>query len=96
MIIVSQDKKSIYNFDNAKSIDILDNGVFITDDILADEGTLIGEYETEERADEVKKDIVKCYANTEQYKCLCNINNIQTETLNDLLENAFIYGMPES
>lgn len=96
MIIVSQDKKSIYNFDNAKSIDILDNGVYITDDILADEGTLIGVYETEERADEVKKDIVKCYANTEQYKCLCNINNIQTETLNDLLENAFIYGMPES
>lgn len=96
MIIVSQDKKSIYNFDNAKSIDILENEIYITDNILADEGTLIGVYETEERADEVKKDIVKCYANTEQYKCLCNINNIQTETLNDLLENAFIYGMPES
>ena len=96
MIIVSQDKKSIYNFDNAKSIDILENEIYITDNILADEGTLIGVYETEERADEVKKDIVKCYANTEQYKCLCNINNIQTENLNDLLENAFIYGMPES
>lgn len=96
MIIVSQDKKSIYNFDNAKSIDILENEIYITDNILADEGVLIGVYETEERADEVKKDIVKCYANTEQYKCLCNINNIQTETLNDLLENAFIYGMPES
>lgn len=96
MIIVSQDKKSIYIFDNVKRINTLENEIYITDNILADEGVLIGVYETEERADEVKKDIVKCYANTEQYKCLCNINNIQTETLNDLLENAFIYGMPES
>ena len=59
MIIISQDKKSVYNFDNAKSIDILDNGVFITDDILADEGTLIGEYETEERAQEVLEEIIE-------------------------------------
>lgn len=59
MIIVSQDKKSIYNFDNAKSIDILDNGIYITDNILADEGTLIGVYETEERANEVLEEIIR-------------------------------------
>ena len=57
MIIVSQDKKSIYNFDNAKSIDILENEIYITDNILADEGTLIGVYETEERADEVLEEL---------------------------------------
>ena len=59
MIIVSQDKKSIYNFDNAKSIDILENEIYITDNILADEGTLIGVYETEERAQEVLEEIIK-------------------------------------
>ena len=59
MIIVSQDKKSIYNFDNAKSIDILENEIYITDNILADEGTLIGVYETEERADEVLEEIIE-------------------------------------
>ena len=59
MIIVSQDKNSIYNFDNAKSIDILENEIYITDNILADEGTLIGEYETEERAQEVLEEIIE-------------------------------------
>ena len=33
MIIVSQDKKSIYNFDNIKSIDIVENEIYITDDM---------------------------------------------------------------
>lgn len=59
MIIVSQDKKSIYNFDNAKSIDILENEIYITDNILADEGVLIGVYETEERAQEVLEEIIE-------------------------------------
>ena len=46
MIIVSQDRKSIYNFDNVKSIDILGNEIYITDDILADEGACIAKYMT--------------------------------------------------
>lgn len=61
MIIVSQDKKSIYNFDNIKSIDIVENEIYITDDILMDEGAKIGEYETEERAKEVLQEIIKAY-----------------------------------
>lgn len=57
MIIVSQNKNSIYNFENVKSIDIIGNEIFITDDILADIGTLIAEYKTQERAKEVLQDI---------------------------------------
>lgn len=61
MIIVSQDKNSIYNFSNAKSIDVVKNKVYITDDILSDKGTFIGTYETEKRAKEVLEEIVKKY-----------------------------------
>lgn len=59
MIIVSQDKKSIYNFDNIKSIDIVENEIYITDDILMDEGARIGEYATEERAKKVLEEIIE-------------------------------------
>lgn len=61
MIIVSQDRKSIYNFENIKSIDIVDNEIYLTDDILADRGTRIGQYETEERAKEVLQEILERY-----------------------------------
>ena len=63
MIIVSQDKKSIYNFDNIKSIDILDNEIYIADDILADEGACIGMYNTEERAQKVLEEIIESLQN---------------------------------
>lgn len=59
MIIVSQDKKSIYNFENIKSIDIVKNEIYITDDILADEGALIGKYKTKERTKEVLEEIIE-------------------------------------
>lgn len=68
MIIVSQDKKSIYNFDNIKSIDIVENEIYITDDILMDEGAKIGEYETEERAKEVLEEISERLENWENLK----------------------------
>lgn len=99
MIIVSQDKKSIYNFDNIKSIDIVKNGIYITDDILMDEGAEIGEYATEERAKKILEEVIKCYANTEQYKCLSSMPNCATEekvnVLNELAENSFVYEMPK-
>ncbi len=61
MIIVSQDKKNIYNFDNVKSIDIVGNEIYISDDILSDMGTRIANYKTEERAKEVLQEIIKVY-----------------------------------
>lgn len=82
MIIVSQDKKSIYNFDNIKSVDIVENEVYITDDILMDEGARIGEYETEKRAKEVLEEIIVRYQNgnaTSNYGGYGYISNIVYE-----------------
>lgn len=61
MVIVNQEKSGIYNFDNIKSIDVVENEVNITDDILSNKGMVIGTYETEERAKEVLQEIVGKY-----------------------------------
>ena len=61
MLIVSQDKISIYNFDNIKSIDVIEKEIYITDNILAGAGACIGEYETEERTKEILQEIVTAY-----------------------------------
>ena len=61
MIIVSQDKDIIVNFDRVTSIWIDDNVLNKTNatfDIVADEGT-IGTYKTEERAKEVLEEIMQ-------------------------------------
>ena len=46
-----------------------------------------------------KEEIEKCYANTEQYKCLSNMPNCDSKekvkVLNELAENAFVYEMPK-
>ncbi len=76
MIIVSQNKKNIYNFDNVKSIDILSNEIYISDDILSDMGTCIAHYETEERAKEVLQEIIKKYRDV---TVVCDINNNKYE-----------------
>lgn len=91
MIIVSQDAKSIYNFDNIKSIDILKNEIYITDDILADEGALIGRYKTKERAKEVLEEITENYATSIDY--MYN----QTLLIRELEEykESLIYRMPK-
>ena len=63
MIIVSQDKKAIYNFDNISSIQIEEcNGTYnlIVYDQINDRDSL-GTYETEERAKEVLQEIIKIY-----------------------------------
>lgn len=73
MIILSQDKKILMNFDNLTQI-------YITQDEEEDEdeyfvrcetvGTLyetLGMYKTEERAKEVLNDILECYENLKYY-----------------------------
>ena len=89
MIIVSQDKKSIYNFDNIKSIDIVKNEIYITDDILINEGARIGEYDTEERAKEVLQEIIN-------YASVSKINdNYQVADLRLKLAKMCRYEMPK-
>ena len=63
MIIVSQDKKVIYNFDNISSIQIEEcNGTYnlIVYDQINDRDSL-GEYKSKERAREVLQEIIKIY-----------------------------------
>lgn len=64
MIIVSQDKMEIFNFDRIKNIWIDDNVLDKTDtefEICAD-GETLGYYDTEERAKEVLQEIVGKYS----------------------------------
>lgn len=99
MIIVNQAKDMIVNFNNVESIDIvvdLDGTGKLPHEIYYETNSKrekLGTYSTEERAKEVLKEIVQCYANTEQYKCLAN--TVDAECLNDLAENTFVYAMPE-
>ena len=63
MIIVSQDKKAIYNFDNISSIQIEEcNGTYnlIVYDQINDRDSL-GEYKSKERAREVLGEIIEAY-----------------------------------
>ena len=91
MIIVSQNKKSFYNFDTVKSVDILDNEIYITDDILSDKGTRIGKYATEERAKEVFNGIIRAYEKAGNLAF--EINEDETEV--KLTHNSNVFEMPE-
>lgn len=62
MIIVSQDKKAIHNFDNILSLQVEGSDVIVYDTI--NDGSSIGTYSTEERAKEVLQEIVSKYKTT--------------------------------
>ena len=59
MIIVSQYKKFILNFNNVFGIFMKDNIIYAS--ITSDSSIAIGSYDTEERTLEVFNDISKCY-----------------------------------
>ena len=63
MIIISQDKTEIINFNNIESIWICsdEEGIF-TIEATADTNTSLGKYKTEERAKEVLQEIIRKYA----------------------------------
>lgn len=100
MIIVSQ-SKFLLNYSNVVTIYKTlgdEKNVKIEATTVNDEYVNLGEYDTEKRANEVLSEIVKCYVNTEQYKCICDILDYSTERiehLNELAENAVIYIMPK-
>lgn len=70
MIIVSQDKKQIINFNTIDFIDIMpaDDGRFEIDANFAHCVTELGYYETEERAKEVLQEIINTYTCWENFK----------------------------
>lgn len=86
MIIVSQNKRNIYNFDNVKSIDIVNNEIYISDDILSDMGTCIANYETEKRAKEVLQEIIKSYRHYRTAEC---------DGYTNVLEETAVFEMPK-
>lgn len=62
MIIVSQEKDEIVNFDKIESIWLSTDGEGrFTIEATADTNSTLGRYETEERAKEVLQEIIKYY-----------------------------------
>lgn len=76
MIIVSQDKEKIINFDNVTEIVVSKNEICITDDIYKEFGETIGTYTTEERAKDVLQEIIEIFTN-EEFESLLNDGEIK-------------------
>lgn len=96
MLIVSQNKDIIVNFDRVESIDIvadLDGTGKVPYKIYYETTSKreeIGEYKTKERAKEVLQEIIKTYALTEQYK----VEDERTQ-INLIMEGVLVYEMPK-
>lgn len=65
MIIVSQDKSEIINFD--RTFNIFIEKINENDYEINADGECIGDYKTEERAKEVLKEILEAYKNCNYY-----------------------------
>lgn len=100
MVILSQDKTQMINFDNVKNIWMTVMNKSNRDEdakfyIVADD-TLLGEYGTEERAKEVLLEIATHNATFNLFKCL-DVEK-QKRALEEFLEKGMmfdIYEMPE-
>ena len=95
MIIVSQDKKTILNFDNSTTIRMYKTSRGYEIDTCLTNGNTsdLGEYATEERAKEVLQEIIETYKATETFKAISN--RISDEVGAIAIENGFVYEMPE-
>lgn len=85
MLILSQDKKTIHNFNNIISIQIEEgyNGFNLKIYSAINDYTPLGKYKTEERAKEVLQDIIETY----KENGIVKIGNAQ-------VENKVVYEMP--
>ncbi len=98
MIIVSQDKDTIINFDNIESIDIvadLDGTGKVPYKLYCETSTKreeLGKYATEERAKEVLIEIIQSHVDSENYKYVNEL--MKTEELNRL-QKGLVYEMPK-
>lgn len=103
MIIVSQDKKELINFNNMENIEI-DNPFENNDGKFTIEATSIdtnsyflGEYDTEERAKEVLQEIVETYKSQdiEIYNKEPVNEFYKQDFLKEILHKKVVYEMPE-
>lgn len=74
MIIVSQDRKKIFNFDNISIIHIMDNNKIWVDTEKTCNN--LGTYKTEERAKEVLQEMLKVYKKQTNKYHFTEVNNI--------------------
>ena len=98
MLIVSQDRSFIVNFNNVEAIEIgnieenQDTGTIYAK-LVSDYFYKLGEYKIEERAKEVLQEIIKKHKGTEALKIA--INRVSDNVGAFGIENTFVYEMPE-
>lgn len=96
MIIVSQDKDLIVNFDNITVIGIAENNLKEIDSITTDGAEqFLAEYATEERAKEVLQEIVKKYSSYMQLNGGPAIIQGQSDIAPAIYNIPKVYVMPE-
>lgn len=103
MIIVSQDGRSIVNFDNVENIDIvadLDGTGEVPYKIYYEtksQRDVLGRYKTQERAKEVLQEIIKTHKISESYKYTRDVGLQSALTADIEMRNLilFRYEMPE-
>ncbi len=66
MIIVSQDKDVIINFDNIANLVVIENNIVSICNVEETTGITIAEYKNEERAKEILQEIVGLYRRCQQ------------------------------
>ena len=64
MIIVSQNKKKIINFERITEVIVSDKDICVRDNFEVQKGLIIATYESEERAKEVLQEIISKYKTT--------------------------------
>lgn len=104
-VVINQARTGIINFNNVSCIAIRKKSIiayltgtayFIRVETTCGTYEDLGKYYTESRAREVLQEIIRCYAATEELKCVVNINScLGPKDINKLAENSFIYEIPE-
>ena len=93
MIIVSQDREEIVNFNMVTNMFVLDDGN-VRCMLSSGDDTFIAKYKTKERAKEVLQEIIKEYRATEAFKVCAN--RISDKVGAIAIEESFAYEMPEN
>ena len=90
MIILSQEKNKIINFERITEITAVGKEIIVGDNIFEARGQIIAKYKTEERAKEVLQEIEKAIIDTRQ---LQEINMFFGGT--EIIPSNTYYEMPE-
>lgn len=95
MIIVSQDREDIINFDNVKMINREENRISVDANFGRGDFYCIAEYDTEERTKEVLSEIYKKYSDWQTMRMVRN-EEMQAKIITGDKSDYFdVYIMPE-